>query len=76
MIEDKLTSTKIFPITILELIVFDKFLCTTIVKYLQLCRAYFGVGFGYMILYQNFEDLQELSSVVEVRMTEKNLCEI
>jgi len=76
MIEDKLTPTKIFPITILELIVFDKFLCTTIVKYLQLCRAYFGVGFGYMILYQNFEDLQELSSVVEVRMTEKNLCEI
>ena len=76
MIENKLTPTKIFPITILELIVFDKFLSTTIVKYLQLCRAYFGVGFGYMILYQNFEDLQELSSVVEVRMTEKNLCEI
>jgi len=76
MIENKLTPTKIFPITILELIVFDKFLCPTIVNYLQLCRAYFGVGFGYVNMYQNFEDLQELSSVMEVRMTEKDLCEI
>ena len=76
MIENKLTPTKIFPITILELIVYYKFLCTTIVKYLQLCRAYFGVGFGYVNMYLNFEYLQELWSIVEVRMTEKNLCEI
>ena len=62
--------------TIHELIVFDKFLFTTIVKYLQLCRAYFGVGFRYVNMYQNFEDLQELSSIVEIRMTEKNLFEI
>ena len=76
MIENKLTPTKIFPITILELKVFEKFLCLTIVNYLQLCRAYFGAGFGYVNLYQNFVDLQELSSIVEIRMTEKNLFEI
>ena len=76
MIENKLTPTKIFPITILELKVFEKFLCLTIVNYLQLCRAYFGAGFGYVNMYQNFEDLQELSSIVGIRMTENNLCEI
>ena len=76
MIENKLTPTKIFPITIPELKVFEKFLCLTIVNYLQLCRAYFGVGFGNVNMYKNFEDLQEYSSVEEIRMTEKNLCEI
>ena len=54
MIENKLTPTKIFPITIFELKVFEKFLCLTIVNYLQLCRAYFGAGFGYVNMYLNF----------------------
>ena len=72
MIENKLTPTKIFSITIPELIVYDTFLCTTIVKYLLLCRAYDGVDFGYVNMYQNFEYLQELWSVVEVCLTEEN----
>ena len=72
MIENKLTSTNIFSITIPELIVFDTFLCTTIVKYLLLCRAYDGVGFGYVNLYQNLEYLQELWSVLEGCLTKKN----
>ena len=72
MIENKLTPTKIFPITILELKVFEKFLCLTIVNYLQLCRAYFGVGFEYVNMYQNCEYLKEFWSVVEVCLTEKN----